>query len=129
VSKFQRHFFVCTFDRAAEASRGDRAAEASRGDRAAEASQGAHGSCAAGGAREILARLQSALFAHPELWAEVSVTQAGCMGLCTLGPAIVVYPEGVWYVGVGVGDVDEIVREHLMGGRVVARLVHQWPEP
>ena len=108
MSKFQRHFFVCTFERA--------------GDPA----DGAHGSCAAGGGRELLSRLQSALFARPELWPDVSVTQAGCMGLCTLGPALVVYPEGVWYVGINSSDVDEIIAEHLLGGRVVARLVHDW---
>jgi (2Fe-2S) ferredoxin len=35
---------------------------------------------------------------------------------------VVVYPEDVWYCGVQVDDADEIVREHLIGGRPVERL-------
>ena len=30
---------------------------------------------------------------------------------------VVVYPENVWYWGVTPDDADEIVREHLIGGR------------
>jgi (2Fe-2S) ferredoxin len=35
----------------------------------------------------------------------------------------VVYPEGTWYGNVTVADVDEIVREHILGDRPVARLL------
>jgi len=35
---------------------------------------------------------------------------------------VVVYPEAVWYGNVHPGDVEEIVSEHLVGGRPVARL-------
>jgi (2Fe-2S) ferredoxin len=35
---------------------------------------------------------------------------------------MVVYPEGVWYTYVDREDIDEIIREHLQGGRVVERL-------
>jgi (2Fe-2S) ferredoxin len=41
---------------------------------------------------------------------------------------MVVYPEGVWYAGVTVADVAEIVREHLVSGRPVERLRYRWPE-
>ena len=56
------------------------------------------------------------------LGAEVAVTTSGCLGPCFEGPNLVVYPDGVWYQGVSVDDVDEIV-EHLAGGPVVARLL------
>ena len=36
-----------------------------------------------------------------------------CLGPCTLGPTVLVYPDGVWYSGVKVEDVEEIVEEHL----------------
>ena len=36
---------------------------------------------------------------------------------------MVVYPEGVWYGGVGLGDVDEIIQRHIIGGEIVERLV------
>jgi len=46
-----------------------------------------------------------------------------CLDRCEFGPCIVVYPEGVWYRIEDVDeDCEEIVREHLVGGRVVARL-------
>ena len=50
------------------------------------------------------------------------INQAGCMDRCEEGPVIVVYPEGVWYTYVDRGDVDEIIEEHLVNGRVVERL-------
>ncbi len=56
---------------------------------------------------------------------EVAVVQTGCHGLCALGPIVVVYPEAVFYSQVKVEDVDEIVSEHLLKGRVVERLVYR----
>ncbi len=38
------------------------------------------------------------------------------------GPCLVVYPEGTWYTYVDRADIDEIVDEHLVNGRVVERL-------
>jgi (2Fe-2S) ferredoxin len=53
---------------------------------------------------------------------KVRVNQAGCMDRCEEGPVLVVYPEGVWYTYVDRDDVDEIIDEHLLRGRVVERL-------
>lgn len=53
----------------------------------------------------------------------VRVNSAGCMGRCQEGPVLVVYPEGVWYTYADRADVDEIVDEHLLHGRVVERLL------
>jgi (2Fe-2S) ferredoxin len=52
----------------------------------------------------------------------VRINHSGCLDQCGHGPMIVVYPETVWYWGVRVEDVDEIVREHLRDGRPVERL-------
>lgn len=52
----------------------------------------------------------------------VRINNAGCMDRCEEGPAMVVYPEGVWYTYVDREDVDEIIDEHLVHGRVVERL-------
>lgn len=52
----------------------------------------------------------------------VRINQAGCLDRCEEGPIIVVYPEGVWYTYVDEHDVDEIVQEHLIHGRIVKRL-------
>jgi (2Fe-2S) ferredoxin len=52
----------------------------------------------------------------------VRINQAGCLDRCEQGPVIVVYPEGVWYSYIDEEDIDEIVEEHLIHGRVVERL-------
>jgi (2Fe-2S) ferredoxin len=55
--------------------------------------------------------------------APVIVTTCGSVGLCQIGPAVLIYPEGTWYYGVTADDVEEIVDEHLVKGRVVERLL------
>jgi len=50
------------------------------------------------------------------------VNQAGCLDRCEEGPVLVVYPEATWYTYVDQADIDEIIEEHLVHGRVVERL-------
>ena len=52
----------------------------------------------------------------------IRINKSGCMGRCEEGPVIVVYPEGVWYSYVDTDDVEEIIQEHLIHGRIVDRL-------
>ncbi|HHM04558.1 MAG TPA: (2Fe-2S) ferredoxin domain-containing protein [Gammaproteobacteria bacterium] len=52
----------------------------------------------------------------------VRINTAGCLDRCGEGPVLVVYPEGVWYSYVDREDIDEIIDEHLVRGRVVERL-------
>jgi (2Fe-2S) ferredoxin len=52
----------------------------------------------------------------------VRANDSGCLDQCEHGPVVVVYPEAVWYGHVQPGDVEEIVREHLVEGRPVERL-------
>ena len=53
---------------------------------------------------------------------KVRINQSGCLDRCEEGPCVVVYPEGVWYTYVDQSDIDEIIDEHLVNGRVVDRL-------
>ena len=53
---------------------------------------------------------------------QVRINVAGCLDRCEEGPVIVVYPEEVWYTYVDKHDIDEIIDEHLVKGRVVERL-------
>jgi sirohydrochlorin ferrochelatase/(2Fe-2S) ferredoxin len=54
---------------------------------------------------------------------DIRVTRTSCMGRCGEGPTVAVYPDGIWYRAVRETDADELVREHLLGDRLVARLV------
>jgi NADP-reducing hydrogenase subunit HndC len=78
-------------------------------------------------AEAIASTLELTLAQHPELWQSVAVTRTGCLGVCD-GPTVVVYPEGVWYAKLTPADAEEIAREHMVAGRVVARCVYPWPE-
>ncbi|MCR9141820.1 MAG: NAD(P)H-dependent oxidoreductase subunit E [bacterium] len=78
--------------------------------------------CAANGSIRALTALRSGL-KRRGLLKEVLVTQTSCMGHCGAGPNVVVYPDGIWYRGVVEGDIEELIDEHLVGDRLVARLV------
>lgn len=53
---------------------------------------------------------------------EIVLTDCSSVGFCSIGAAVLVYPEGVWYAQVLAEDVAEIVEEHLEKGNVVKRL-------
>jgi (2Fe-2S) ferredoxin len=74
--------------------------------------------CAEGGSRELRADLQERL---TETGSPVQVQEYVCFGACTMGPNLVLHPEGTWYMGVQPGDLDEIVA-HIQGGPPVERL-------
>ena len=82
--------------------------------------------CSANGGAAVLEALRAAV-ARAGLDDDVQVTTSGSLGLCERGPNVVVYPEGVWYSRVRAEDVEEIVREHLAGGRPVTRLLSGEP--
>ena len=53
----------------------------------------------------------------------VRTTRVMCLGRCGEGPAVVVYPDGVWYRRVTPEDVPELTLSHLVEDRPVGRLV------
>lgn len=53
---------------------------------------------------------------------KVRINKAGCLDRCEEGPVIVVYPQGTWYTYVDQHDIDDIIDQHLVGGKVVERL-------
>ena len=46
-----------------------------------------------------------------------------CLGICSGGPILVVYPDGIWYHHVTEPVLDRIVQEHLMDGRPVEEYI------
>ncbi len=97
---FERHVFACTNQRAEGHPRG---------------------CCDGCGAADLLFRLKK-LVKERGLGGRIRVNKAGCLDHCEHGPVLVVYPEGVWYGGVGADDADEILEQHLLGGVPVERL-------
>lgn len=105
--RYRHHVFICENRRPEGSSRG---------------------SCAAGGGEAVKQAFKSEL-TRRGLQGEIRANGAGCLDLCEQGPVVVVYPEGTWYAGVQPGDVAEIVREHLQGGRPVERLLAKVTKP
>ena len=70
--------------------------------------------------RDYMKKRTKELGIHREGGVRANVT--GCLGRCDLGPTIVIYPDDVWYTYVDEKDIDDIINEHLIHGRVVTRL-------
>jgi (2Fe-2S) ferredoxin len=98
---FERHVFVCVNERPADHPKG---------------------CCKARGGVEVRDRLKDEL-AKRGLGKIVRANNAGCLDQCQYGVSVVVYPEQVWYGGVTVDDIPELVEQHLIGGHVVERLL------
>ncbi len=54
---------------------------------------------------------------------KMRANKSGCLGICTFGPTIAIYPEGIFYVGVQLNDVSEIVQSHIINKMPVERLL------
>lgn len=78
--------------------------------------------CAASGAEAVARALHTELD-RQGLADEILVSRTDCLNLCEHGPVMVVYPDAIWYGGITVADVPEIVRSHLQDGNPVRRLV------
>ena len=89
-------------------------------------------SCSAVESAEVKARFEGELISRGLLFGKakkgknprgsILVTECSSVGFCSIGAAVLVYPDGIWYAQVRPGDVAEIVDEHLINGRVVDRL-------
>ena len=79
--------------------------------------------CTSSGSETLLKLLEEKLVEHG-LDKEIKAIRTGCFGLCEAGPVVIVYPEGTFYSRVAPRDIEEIVTEHLLKGRVVKRLLH-----
>jgi NADH:ubiquinone oxidoreductase subunit F (NADH-binding)/(2Fe-2S) ferredoxin/NAD-dependent dihydropyrimidine dehydrogenase PreA subunit len=56
---------------------------------------------------------------------DVRITLSGCLGMCDKGPVVVINPGYTIYGNVTTGDIPEIVEEHIVKGKPLARLAIQ----
>ena len=88
-------------------------------------------SCAANGSEAVLEAFRSQLMEEHLLFFKgnqagpVHCGHCGSVGFCAIGPAVLVYPDGIWYAHVSPADVPEIIASHLKGGVPVERLVRK----
>ena len=97
MDRYARHVFVCTGSFCSPEARG----------------------------RELYRLLASLLEREGLLFGPDRVKRgaAECLGVCSEGPIVVVYPEGVWYSKVTPALLERIVVEHLKQDRVVEEAV------
>lgn len=101
MSRYKRHIFVCTNQRAPDHPKG---------------------CCLLKGSEQVRAALKAEL-ARRGLSGVVRANASGCLDACEHGVTVVIYPEGIWYGKVTEADVPEIIDRTVIGGEVIQRLV------
>ena len=82
--------------------------------------------CHSSNSHEVVTAMQGEV-ARRGLADEVRVVPTGCRGFCSMGPVMMIYPEGILYCQVQASDAAEVVEETLLKGRTVARLAYEEP--
>ena len=100
MAAFEHHVFVCVNERDKTASRP---------------------SCAGEHSKKLKGAFKDAI-KEAGLKGKVRVQEVGCLDQCEHAAVAVVYPDNVWYGFVRARDCEEIVQQHLVGGKPVARL-------
>jgi len=100
MKRFEKHIFVCENKRPDEHPRG---------------------CCCDKGSKEIRVLFKKRL-AELGLNSKVRANAAGCLDACEFGVTVLVYPEQIWYGGVTIDDVEEIIQNHIIDNNPVQRL-------
>ncbi len=80
--------------------------------------------CHSSGSAKVIEALDNAIKANG-LEEEIKVVRTGCFGLCSLGPIVIVYPEGAFYAQATPEGIERIVKEHLKEGNLVTDLLYK----
>lgn len=97
---YDKHIFICINQRAPEAPRK---------------------SCGEAHGMAIVDAFKTKL-KEKNLPLKLRAQKAGCLDICDFGQTVAIYPDGIFYVGVELSDVDEIIEEHIVNNRIVERL-------
>ena len=100
MKRFEKHIFVCENKRPEGHPKG---------------------CCQDKGSIEIRALLKKRL-KELGLNSTVRANSSGCLDACEYGVTVLVYPEQIWYGGVKIEDVEEIIQSHIINNKPVERL-------
>ena len=93
--KFEYHVFVCTNARESGSTKG---------------------SCAEKNSLELMTELKQR--AREFGIENIRVNKSGCLGVCEMGPACVIYPESTWYTLPSEKEKMSYILEHLSSGQI-----------
>lgn len=103
--RFKKHLFICTNERINSEKK-------SCGE-----------ACGLGLVKEFKRKLREAGLSD-----QVRAQRTGCLDACEHGPAMVVYPEGVFYGGLSVDKIDEIITSHIINDIPLQKLVIEFKQ-
>ena len=80
--------------------------------------------CTSSGSKNVLTSLEDEIKKNG-IEKDVKIVRTGCFGLCSLGPIMIVYPEGSFYARVTPDEIPKIVEQHLKNGKVVKEMLYE----
>ena len=105
MKRYEKHIFICENKRPKDDPRG---------------------CCFDKGSSEVKAKFKERL-KELRLKSSVRANTSGCLDACEFGASVVVYPEQIWYGGVTINDVEEIIQDHIINNKPVERLFIKHP--
>lgn len=99
--KFEKHIFICTNERDENSLRKS------------------CGSCGGLDLRKDLVRMIN----ESGLKGKVRANKSGCLDVCEKGPAMVIYPNGFWYLDVKKKDIKKIFKKSIINNEPVSELI------
>ena len=99
--KYEKHIFICTNDRGENSARK---------------------SCGNCGGLEIRKDFVD-LITKSGLKGKVRANKSGCLDICEQGPAIVIYRQGFWYLGLERKNIQKIFEHSVIGDEPVQELI------
>lgn len=82
--------------------------------------------CKSANADKILSELNRSIEKYG-LQDKVKVIMAGCFGFCAKGPIVKIEPDDTFYIQVTPEDAEDIIKNHIVYGNVVERLLFTDP--
>jgi (2Fe-2S) ferredoxin len=105
MKRFEKHLFICENKRPSDDPRG---------------------CCSDKGSLDVRALFKKRI-KELGLKTEVRANSSGCLDACEFGVTVLVYPEQIWYGGVTINDVEEIIQSHILNNKPVERLFIKHP--